>query len=183
MQSEGDSMLQTLHSDTKINILNPNLNVKIFSKGVQTYLKKETLVFPLYPIKRCFSELSRAWRLMSWGNCVSDVTFLNNHFLIVTFFKDIFLWIFNLEQKKFFNHQKKIPCNLVPVILQTKVCVADITQKCCGHYIFGNTFFVIHFLVSVAQCGYVNFFCSYSSKNEAVKLLFTLFNMSYYNII
>ena len=51
MQSEGDSMLQTLHSDTKINILNPNLNVKIFSKGVQTYLKKETLVFPLYPIK------------------------------------------------------------------------------------------------------------------------------------
>ena len=69
------------------------------------------------------------------------------------------------------------------MILQTKVCVADITQKCHGHYIFGNTFFVIHFLVSVAQCGYVNFFCSYSSKNEAVKLLFTLFNMSYYNII
>ena len=120
---------------------------------------------------------------MSWGNCVSDVTFLNNHFLIVTFFKDIFLWIFNLEQKKFFNHQKKIPCNLVPMILQTKVCVADITQKCRGHYIFGNTFFVIHFLVSVAQCRYVNFFCSFLSKNEAVKLLFTLFNMFYYNII
>ena len=76
----------------------------------------------------------------------------------VTFFKDIFLWIFNLEQKKFFTHQKKIPCNLVPMILQTKVCVADITQKCRGHYIFGNTFFIIHFLVSVAHCDYVNFF-------------------------
>ena len=37
---------------------------------------------------------------------------------------------------KFFNHQKKIPCNFVPMILQTKVCVADITQKCRGHYIF-----------------------------------------------
>ena len=35
----GDSMLRTLHSDTKINILNPNLNVKMFSKGVQTYLE------------------------------------------------------------------------------------------------------------------------------------------------
>ena len=34
----GDSMVQTLHSDTKINILNPNLNVKMF-KGVQTYLE------------------------------------------------------------------------------------------------------------------------------------------------
>ena len=54
---------------------------------------------------------------------------------------------------------------------------------CCGHYTkmsFGNTFFVFYFLVSVAQCGYVNFFCSYSSKNEAVKLLSTLFNVFYY---
>ena len=66
--------------------------------------------------------------------------------------------------------------------LQTKVCVADITQKCRGHYIFVNTFFIIHFLVSVAHYGYVNFFWSYLSKNEAVKLLFTLFNMFYYNI-
>ena len=32
-------MLRTLHSDTKINILNHNLNVKIFNKGVQTYLE------------------------------------------------------------------------------------------------------------------------------------------------
>ena len=35
----GDSMLRTLHSDTKINILNPNLDVKMFIKGVQTYLE------------------------------------------------------------------------------------------------------------------------------------------------
>ena len=68
------------------------------------------------------------------------------------------------------------------MILQAKVCVADITQKCRGHNIFGNTFFVIHFLVRVAQCGYVNFFCSYSSKNEAVKLLFTLFRESSFNM-
>ena len=35
----GDSMLRTLHSDTKINILNPNLDVKMYIKGVQTYLE------------------------------------------------------------------------------------------------------------------------------------------------
>ena len=32
-------MLQTLRSGTKINILNPNLDVKMFIKGVQTYLE------------------------------------------------------------------------------------------------------------------------------------------------
>ena len=37
---QGDSMLRTLRSDIKINILNPNLNVKMFNKGVQTYLKR-----------------------------------------------------------------------------------------------------------------------------------------------
>ena len=30
----GDSMLLTLRSDTKINILNPNLDVKMFVKGL-----------------------------------------------------------------------------------------------------------------------------------------------------
>ena len=35
----GDSMLWTLRSDTKINTLNPNLDVKMFIKGVQTYLE------------------------------------------------------------------------------------------------------------------------------------------------
>ena len=36
---KGDSMLRTLRSDTKINILNPNLDVKMFIKGVQTSRK------------------------------------------------------------------------------------------------------------------------------------------------
>ena len=48
---KGDSMLRTLHSDTKINILNPNLNVKIFSKGVQTYLERNFSV-PFVPRKK-----------------------------------------------------------------------------------------------------------------------------------
>ena len=38
---KGDAMLRTLHSDTKINILNPNLNVNIFSKGVQALSTKK----------------------------------------------------------------------------------------------------------------------------------------------
>ena len=42
----GDSTLRTLHSETKINILNPNLNVKMFNKGVQTYLENTTLMIP-----------------------------------------------------------------------------------------------------------------------------------------
>jgi len=80
---------------------------------------------------------------------------------------------------KFLTYQKQIPWNLVPVILQTKVCVTDITQNCCGHYIFGNTFFIIHLLVSVADCRYVHLFWSYSCKNEAVKLSFTVLHLLY----
>ena len=48
---EGDSMLQTLHSDTKINILNPNLDVNMFIKGVIKHIWKVFLVFPLFLIK------------------------------------------------------------------------------------------------------------------------------------
>ena len=61
-------------------------------------------------------------------------------------------------------------------------CSSDSRNKslCCGHYIFGNTFFIIPFLVSVADCGYVHLFCSYLSKNESVKLSFTLL-MFFYN--
>ena len=72
------------------------------------------------------------------------------------------------------------------MILQAKVCVADITQKCRRHYIFGDTFFMIHILVSVADCGYVNFFCSYLSKNEAVKfnhLLYLCSIIMLYNLL
>ena len=44
-------MLQTLHSETKINILNPNLNVKMFNKGVQTYAENIFSV-PFAPNKK-----------------------------------------------------------------------------------------------------------------------------------
>ena len=47
----GDSMLQTLLSDTKINILNPNLNVKMFNKVFQTYLESNFSV-PFVPNKK-----------------------------------------------------------------------------------------------------------------------------------
>ena len=47
----GDSMLQTLRSDTKINILNPNLDAKMFIKGVQTYLERLFSV-PFVPNKK-----------------------------------------------------------------------------------------------------------------------------------
>ena len=44
-------MLRTLRSDTKINILNPNLDVKMFIKGVQTYLESIFSV-PFVPNKK-----------------------------------------------------------------------------------------------------------------------------------
>ena len=47
----GDSTLRTLHSDTKINILNPNLNVKMFNKGVQTNIEN-TFSVPFPPNKK-----------------------------------------------------------------------------------------------------------------------------------
>ena len=47
----GDSMLRTLRSDAKINILNPSWNVKMFNKGVQTYLESDFSV-PFVPNKK-----------------------------------------------------------------------------------------------------------------------------------
>ena len=47
----GDSTLRTLHSDTKINILNPNVTVKMFNKGVQTIIEN-TFSVPLPPNKK-----------------------------------------------------------------------------------------------------------------------------------
>ena len=43
--------------------------------------------------------------------------------------------------------------------------VADIT-------FWEHIFFIINLLVSVADCGYIHLFCSYLSKNEAVKFSF-----------
>ena len=47
----GDSTLRTLHSDAKINISNPNLNVKMFNKGVQTNIEN-TFSVPFPPNKK-----------------------------------------------------------------------------------------------------------------------------------
>ena len=44
-------MLRTIHSDTKINILNPTLNVKMFHKGVQTN-RENTFSVPYPPNKK-----------------------------------------------------------------------------------------------------------------------------------
>ena len=44
-------MLRTLRSDAKINILNPNLDVKMCIKGVQTYLES-LFSFPFVPHKK-----------------------------------------------------------------------------------------------------------------------------------
>ena len=44
-------MLRTLRSDTKINILNPNLDVKMYINGVQTYLGS-ILSVPFVPNKK-----------------------------------------------------------------------------------------------------------------------------------
>lgn len=69
------------------------------------------------------------------------------------------------------------------MILQTKFF-------CCGHYTklsqtlhFWEHIFVIQFLVSAADCGYVHLFCSYLYENEAVKLSFTLFMFCYNQIL
>ena len=69
-------------------------------------------------------------------------------------------------------------------------CSCDSTNKSlrCGHYTkllrtlhFWEHIFY-HSLPSLTGRGYVHLFCSYLSKNEAVKLSLTLF-MFYYNII
>ena len=44
-------MLRTLHSETEINILNPNLNVKMFNTGAQTYVEN-TFSVPFAPNKK-----------------------------------------------------------------------------------------------------------------------------------
>ena len=43
-------MLQTLHSDTKINILNPNLDVNMFIKGVIKHIWKVFVPNKMKPV-------------------------------------------------------------------------------------------------------------------------------------
>ena len=51
---KGDSMLWTLHSDTKINISDPNLNVKMFNNFFFCYLSKNEAVKLLFTLFNMF---------------------------------------------------------------------------------------------------------------------------------
>ena len=94
---QGDSMLWTLRSDTKINILNPNLDVKMFIKGVQTYLESLFSV-PFVPNKKMLWLALKTLKVWVEESVLRTLQFKQPLFK-VTFFKEIFLWIFNLEQK------------------------------------------------------------------------------------
>ena len=119
-------MLRTLHSDTKINILNPNLDVKMFIKSVQTYLESIFSV-PFVPTKKMLGLALKTLKVWVEESVFRALQFKQPLFK-VTSFKEIFLWIFNLEQKiivpskhdnnyNFQLSKKKDPCNLVPMIL------------------------------------------------------------------
>ena len=71
-------MLRTLRSDTKINILNPNLDAKMFMKGVQTYLESIISV-PFVPNKRMLWLALRTLKGLKKVCCGHYG--LNNHFL------------------------------------------------------------------------------------------------------
>ena len=51
---KGDSMLWTIHSDTKINISDPNLNVKMFNNFFFSYLSKNEAVKLLFTLFNMF---------------------------------------------------------------------------------------------------------------------------------
>ena len=51
---KGDSMLWTIHSDTKINISDPNLNVKMFNNFFFCYLSKNEAVKLLFTLFNMF---------------------------------------------------------------------------------------------------------------------------------
>ena len=90
-------MLRTLRSDTKINILNPNLDVKMFIKGFQTYLESLFSV-PFLSNKKMLWLGLKTLKVWVEESVLQTLQFKQPLFK-VTFFKEIFLWIFNLEQK------------------------------------------------------------------------------------
>ena len=91
-------MLRTLRSDTKINILNPNLDVKMFIKGVQTYLESIISV-PFVPNKKMLWLALKTLKVWWVEESVLRTLQFKQPLFKVTFFKEIFLWIFNLERK------------------------------------------------------------------------------------
>ena len=129
-------MLRTLHSDTKINILNPNLDVKMFIKSVQTYLESIFSV-PFVPTKKMLWLALKTLKVWVEESVFRALQFKQPLFK-VTSFKEIFLWIFNLEQKIIvpskhdnnYNFQLSKKRSMQPCSndsIQTKVCVADIS--------------------------------------------------------
>ena len=80
-------MLRTLHSDTKINNLNPNLDVKMFIKGVQT---ESIFSVPFVPNKKM---LWLALKTLKVGveECVFQALQFKQPLFKVTSFKEIFL--------------------------------------------------------------------------------------------
>ena len=85
----GDSTLRTLHSETKINILNPNLNVKMFNKGVQTY-PENTFGVPFAPNKKMLWSALKTLKVRVEESVLRTLHFKQPLFK-VTFFKEIFL--------------------------------------------------------------------------------------------
>ena len=129
-------MLRTLHSDTKINILNPNLDVKMFIKSVQTYLESIFSV-PFVPTKKMLWLALKTLKVWVEESVFRALQFKQPLFK-VTSFNEIFLWIFNLEQKIIvaskhdnnYNFQLSKKRSMQPCSndsIQTKVCVADIS--------------------------------------------------------
>ena len=129
-------MLRTLHSDTKINILNPNLDVKMFIKSVQTYLESIFSV-PFVPTKKMLWLALKTLKVWVEESVFRALQFKQPLFK-VTSFKEIFQWIFNLEQKIIvaskhdnnYNFQLSKTRSMQPCSndsIQTKVCVADIS--------------------------------------------------------
>ena len=90
-------MLRTLRSDTKTNILNPNLDVKMFIKGVQTYLESLFSV-PFVPNNKMLWLALKTLKVWAEEGVLWTLQFKQPLFK-VTFFKEIFLGIFNHEQK------------------------------------------------------------------------------------
>ena len=140
-------MLRTLHSDTKINILNPNLDVKMFIKSVQTYLESIFSV-PFVPTKKMLWLALKTLKVWVEESVFRALQFKQPLFK-VTSFKEIFLWIFNLEQKIIvaskhdnnYNFQLSKKRSMQPCSndsIQTKVCVADISFL--GTHFLSSTF-------------------------------------------
>ena len=90
-------MLRTLRSDIKINILNPNLDVKMFIRGVETYLESIFSV-PFVLNKKMLWLALKTLKVWIEESVFRTLQFKQPLFKVMSF-TEIFLWVFNLEQK------------------------------------------------------------------------------------